>query len=50
MDSIIPNDKMIVKMMTDKGDLQFNLGSKPGRRPGIPHIKYLCLVRGKGRI
>jgi hypothetical protein len=42
VDSITLNDRMIiVKMMTSKGDLWFNVGSKPQWGPGIPPITKL---------
>lgn len=44
-DSVTPNNRMIVKVMMDTGDLQLNVGSKPWWGPGIPHIHKLYVVR-----
>lgn len=49
-DSITPTDRMIVKVMIGRGGLQFNMGSEPCWRPGVPHTtKFMpCQRSGKG--
>jgi hypothetical protein len=49
-DSLIPNDKVIMKMMLDKGDLQFNMGFKPWWRPRLLHFSSMSLTVVKASV
>lgn len=43
--SITPSDRVIMKMTVSRGDLQFNMGSKPQWGPGMLHFpKVLSLA------
>jgi hypothetical protein len=36
-----PNDRIMVKIVMGRGDLQFNMGFEPRWGPGIPHSRKL---------
>jgi hypothetical protein len=51
MDSITPSDRMMtMKMMTDRGNLQFNVSSEPQQDLVFLTSQSLCLVRGDERV